>query len=226
MRKIIIIGSGNIGKSINRGLQRYYDIKSNIYDIKQRTANTNILTNGFDITGYEVILSVKKRHIEKVKKMLSGKANVIYSVIPDYPQKELEQDFNSISYKRTIPNISSEFNKSYTIVYGKKDITNNIFLYLGKIKFIEKEEDYEKFIKITSSTQAYIANIFKLLEEEMAKDNIQFEEYESKEFIKLILDGYISLNSVYTNENIINKIATPGGITENYLKHFFNKKNK
>ncbi|RPI43060.1 MAG: pyrroline-5-carboxylate reductase, partial [Bacteroidetes bacterium] len=133
MNKVGIIGAGNIGCSIARGLTKFSRVDpSDIYLSRKRTELlSGMRQEGFRVSGNEelvtgcdtVILAVLPQQAEEVVKgfapLLQGKGRILVSVVSAVTIKELEEwTGHACPVVRVMPNIAAEYGASMTCIAG------------------------------------------------------------------------------------------------------------
>ncbi len=99
---------------------------------------------------------------------------------------------------------------------AEKRFVENLFASISEVKIIP-EEDFEAGTNLTSSAPAFIAFIISKYAE-IAKQDSNFSQEEAEEMIKTTLDGTSKLLAQGMEfEEIIDRVATKGGITEEGL---------
>lgn len=144
--KITILGGGNLGSSIAKGLVKAKVVQANNLTVTRRRLHlledlreigVNILSdNKQAVKGADlVILAVKPHQLEdiasEVKGMIDGEKQTIVSVITGIALMKLEQVFNDVPIVRAMPNTAIALNESMTCIAGSK-------------KYSRQEEDVKK----------------------------------------------------------------------------------
>jgi pyrroline-5-carboxylate reductase len=142
MNKIGIIGAGNIGCSMAKGLSKYSDIApSDIFLSRKRTELlSGMLQEGYRISGNEelvsncdiVLLSVLPSQAEEVVRELaphlSVRGKILVSLVAAVTIEELEEWSGRVCpVVRIMPNIAAEYGASMTCIAGyDNEAVNNI----------------------------------------------------------------------------------------------------
>lgn len=238
--KIAIIGIGNMGASIAKGLSRsavisqsditVADISSEAIDklrtfassIKYTTSNQEAAANANII-----ILAVKPWYVDdvvaQIKYSLDYKKQIIVSVAAGITCEELGRMFLNANNEipaiyRAIPNIAFENDESMTFICtenGQREQTAkivSIFEECGKALLINEKD----MVSATALGSCGIAFAFRYVTASMSAGvEMGFPPLSSKEIAIQTLKGAISLleNSGLHPETLISKVTTPGGIT-------------
>jgi pyrroline-5-carboxylate reductase len=139
--------------------------------------------------------------------------------------KQLEKICINKKISKIIPSVTAEINQSVTLVCHNKNIKNNDKQELNKIlgnfgKIIEiSEEEIGMGSELTSCMPGFIGAIFKVITDEAEKRTTIPKEKIIKMVIETIYGtGKLLMEKEMTFENIINRVATKGGITEEGTK--------
>jgi len=242
---ILFLGSGNIAEAVISGLiktdssfkNRIYcaDIKkerlsllSKKYGIKTSTANTEFLKSS-----NIVFLSVKPQQIEDLLCEISGRLNksqLVVSVAAGITTAFIEKYLGRIPVIRTMPNTPLFVSEGMVAICKGKYAGNNhqktiqdIFKLLGKTILL-KETRFDAVTAISGSGPAYLF----YLAEAMQKAGIQlgFKEKEAGILAAQTLygAGKLLINSTDSPAVLRQKVTSPGGTTEQAVKHFENRK--
>ena len=156
--KIGIIGAGNIGSAIAKGLVEYRKIKaSDIYLSRKRT---DLLSDyqklGYQVTDNETLVSdcnviflsvlpgQAEEILRKLKHLLKNKEKTIVSVVAAVTIAEiLEWCDHSVPVVRIMPNIAAEYGASMTCVAGQDEpaiaLARDLFGPLGQTMVIKEQ---------------------------------------------------------------------------------------
>ncbi len=159
--KIAIIGGGNLGSSIAKGLLKLKDFNNNNLVIaEKRPLQIKYLQeNGFNVIGNDnikavrdkdiVIVSVKPQQIfevfDEIKNVIDGKKQILISTVTGINLKEIQSYMGKIPVVRIMPNTAIEIKESMTCISflnNSKQQENTIielFSQLGKVLVIQEE---------------------------------------------------------------------------------------
>ena len=238
--KITIIGAGNIGNAIARGL-----VKGGVFNATDITC-TDLVRENLDrllqadscfnvsqdnITAIEgadiVIVAVKPWRVEavaeEIRTRLDYSRQVLVSVAAGIPFERLLRYFATDSVKppvffRVIPNIAIEVASSMTFVAScnatpeQEEMVVGIFNQLGTA-FLIKEELMMAGTALASSGIAFALRYIRAASEGGVE--LGFYPDQAKEIVVKTVKGAIDLLLAHGSnpETEIDKVTTPGGIT-------------
>lgn len=235
--KVAIIGAGNMGGAIARGMAKGNLIATkNIYisDVSDKNLNAiknelpeiNTSTSNYEIVqgAHIVILAVKPWLVESVVSEISHQINkgneILISIAAGVELSELAGYFdtsNTVIF-RIIPNTAIEVMESVSAIASlnatkeQEQLVVDIFSEMGKT-FVIPESQMLPFMSLTSCGIAYALRYIRAAME----GGVEMGIYPSvaKEAIMQTLQGAISLLEANQShpEMEIDKVTTPGGIT-------------
>ena len=237
MNRISIIGGGNMGGAIAKGLLKSNQIAAKditISDISEKTLNNfRKITDEWRLTTSNqeaiadaeiIILAVKPWLVEKIAGEIREKTDynnqIIVSIAAGVELKTLQSLFseNAILF-RLIPNTAIEVMESVSTVTSinasKEQIEKIclIFEEMGKVFYVENEKLLNAFMALSSCGIAYAFRYIRAAMEGGVEMGIYPET--AKEVIMQTLKGAVKLLEENHShpENEIDKVTTPGGIT-------------
>ncbi len=235
--KLAIIGAGNMGSAIVRGLAKGSMIKSdnifvsdvsdkNLSLLKKDFPGINISTSNNEIVQHAdiVILAVKPWLVEEISSdiehILNTGRQILISIAAGVELAELAKYFNinHAGIFRIIPNTAIEIGESVSAVStlnGTEEQTKlvlDIFGEMGKTFFIP-ESQMNAFMSLSSCGIAYAFRYIRAAMEGGVEMGIYPET--AKEVLIQTLRGAIKLLEKHDShpEEEIDKVTTPGGIT-------------
>ena len=237
MNRISIIGGGNMGGAIAKGLLKSNQIAAKditISDISEKTLNNfRVISDEWKLTTSNeeaiadseiIILAVKPWLVEKIAGEIREKTDynnqIIVSIAAGVELKTLQSLFseNAILF-RLIPNTAIEVMESVstvTSINASKDQIEKICLIfeeMGKVFYVENEKLLNAFMALSSCGIAYAFRYIRAAMEGGVEMGIYPET--AKEVIMQTLKGAVKLLEENHShpENEIDKVTTPGGIT-------------
>ena len=237
MNRISIIGGGNMGGAIAKGLLKSNQIAAKditISDISEKTLNNfRKITDEWRLTTSNqeaiadaeiIILAVKPWLVEniagEIREKTDYKKQIIVSIAAGVELKTLQSLFseNAILF-RLIPNTAIEVMESVSTVTSinasKEQIEKIclIFEEMGKVFYVENEKLLNAFMALSSCGIAYAFRYIRAAMEGGVEMGIYPET--AKEVIMQTLKGAVKLLEENHShpENEIDKVTTPGGIT-------------
>jgi len=232
--KIAIIGTGNLGNSIAKGIvnnsvkfQSLYLTKRKIPELSnwENTPKINITTSNVEAVKHAeiIILAVQPKQLNKVlneiKSSLNSKTHTIVSVITGRKIDEIEQVIGSdIAIVRSMPNTAVAVSESMTCMCAnqkgqlKLNEATAIFNALGKTLFIE-EKLMQAATVICASGIAFWMRLIRATTQGAIQ--LGFDAKEAKELAMQTSLGASSLlvKSERHPEQEIDKVTTPSGCT-------------
>ena len=237
MNRISIIGGGNMGGAIAKGLLKSNQIAAKditISDISEKTLNNfRVISDEWKLTTSNeeaiadseiIILAVKPWLVEKIAGEIREKTDynnqIIVSIAAGVELKTLQSLFseNAILF-RLITNTAIEVMESVSTVTSinasKEQIEKicSIFEEMGKVFYVENEKLLNAFMALSSCGIAYAFRYIRAAMEGGVEMGIYPET--AKEVIMQTLKGAVKLLEENHShpETEIDKVTTPGGIT-------------
>ncbi len=204
--------------------------KSKLQTLKEIYQDINIAENNKDLAKRSkyIFICVKQPEVkgvlDEIREFLDHSKHII-SLAGAITIENIEKIFPGQISKIT-PTVLSEINEGVTLIFHNdkvkeenKVFIESLFEKISKVKRIS-EEDFPFAVEITSCAPGFFASIFnefikaslrhnKTLREDEVKDMVVYTIYSTA---KLIYDMNLSL------ENVIEKVATKGGITEEGIR--------
>jgi pyrroline-5-carboxylate reductase len=240
MTKIGVIGYGSMGSMIIEGFLSSKALKpdeiiistrtkSKLDKIKQKYPEIEITDNNvylarrcdkiFLFTGTFAVKEV----IEEIKDELSENSHLTY-IAAALTMANVESIFPG-KVTKVIPSLTSKVNEGVSLSCHNEKVTeedvefiNNLFNSISSVKII-KEYDFEVGSDLTSCAPAFIAEIFMKFAEVSAK-NSNFTKEEAEDMVIKTLYGTAKLlhERNMSFQEVISRVATKGGITEEGIK--------
>ncbi len=237
MSKIAIIGAGNMGGAIARGLikgEMFLPSDIAISDVSEKTLEQlrNINTdwtlsssNAAIIQDADIIvLAVKPWLVEDIADEIAQKIDysrqILISIAAGIDLFQLGLLFdNEATIFRIIPNTAIEVCESVSVIASTNaskeqiDAVSSIFGELGKVFYVNNEQQLNAFMSLSSCGIAYCFRYIRAAMEGGVEMGIYPET--AKEAILQTLKGAVKLLETNNShpEAEIDKVTTPGGIT-------------
>ncbi|EKF86717.1 pyrroline-5-carboxylate reductase dimerization domain-containing protein [Methanobacterium formicicum] len=163
-----------------------------------------------------------KELLEEIKDHLSHKTHIIY-IAAGLTMENVEKIFPG-RISKVIPSLTSEVGEGISLVAHNKQVEDvdaefveQTFKAIGEIKIV-KEDQFGLGANLTSSAPAFISSILMKFTESALKEGL-FTQKEAEEMVIETLYGTAKLlqKTDMTFEDVITKVATRGGITEEGL---------
>jgi len=240
-KKIGIIGYGSMGKMIfskfieSKIIPEFNLFLSNrtyekIIDLKTAFPQLNICKNNKDIAKNADILfiCVKPLEIKSVLTEIIAETNDdchIVSLNGSVLFEQIEKICINRKISKVIPSVTAEVNKSVTLICHNNYVKNNDKNALKKLlesfgTVVEiPETEIGMGSELTSCMPGFIGAIFKVITDEAEKHT----SIDKNNIIKMVVEtlygtGKLLLEKEMTFEQLISRVATKGGITEEGAK--------
>ncbi|GHU70903.1 pyrroline-5-carboxylate reductase 3 [Spirochaetia bacterium] len=240
-KKIGIIGYGSMGKMLLSKFIESKTVKEHDLFIANRTyekiinLNTvypqiNICKNNADVAKNVDILFICVKPLEiktvllEINNAIKGGCHIV-SLNGSVLFKQLEQICINQKWSKVIPSVTAEINQSVTLMchndYVKNDDKSNLKELLECFGIVVEIPEKEMGIgsELTSCMPGFIGAIFKVITDEAERHT----SINKQEIIKMVLEtmhgtGKLLLEKGMTFDNLIDRVATKGGITEEGTK--------
>jgi len=247
MNKILLIGCGHMGEAllkawIKNNKDLFFIVDPIKYKKINKTFNTKIVGlksidefkdfRLIDIVIFAIKPQVTRNTLEILEKKKFKKNVIFVSIVAgkkiNFYNKYLP---NKNQFIRVMPNMPAVINKGMSCLVANqhtsnknKNIIESLFLNVGKVMWLRKENDINKVTAISGSGPGYIFLFIDAFEK--AAMQLGLGERVTKELVHQTIYGSINLLlSQKENASILVKnIAVKGGTTEAGLNEF-NKKN-
>lgn len=231
--KLAIVGLGNMGQAILRGLLKagefskdsilgFEKVEATAKKVK-REFNINVEKDYEKLSSYDyIIIAVKPQQMKELLQKLSKsiKNQVIISIAAGITTTLIKGILGDKKIVRAMPNTPALIGKGITGVYvnekiqeKEKQVVERLLTSLGDIIFVDKEEDIDRITALSGSGPAYVyflmeafidAGVYLGLSRDVAK--------------KLVLSTFIgsSLLAEKSEKNITElkeMVTSPGGTT-------------
>jgi pyrroline-5-carboxylate reductase len=235
--KIGIIGCGSMGKMI---LEKFIETKTieqeklfisnrtygKIMDLNKIYPLLNIGENNVDIAKNADIIFICVKPLE-IKTVLSEIVDAIkddchiVSLNGSVLFEQLEQICKNKKISKIIPSVTAEINQSTTLIchndrvnYDDRNILKELIECFGTAVEVP-ETEIGMGAELTSCMPGFIGAIFKVITDEAGKHTA----INKKQIIQIVVEtlygtGKLLLEKEMTFEELINRVATKGGITE------------
>ncbi|HMK53896.1 MAG TPA: pyrroline-5-carboxylate reductase dimerization domain-containing protein [Methanobacteriaceae archaeon] len=238
MKKIGFVGYGSMGSMLIRGFLSSGAVKpenmvvstrtiskltplQNRYPSIETAENSKILASKCSRIFIFVNTSEVKTVLDEIRSEIDENTHIIY-IAAGLSIKNIETRFNG-KITKVMPSLTSEVKKGVSLVCHNQKVDRQdaefiefLFNNIGNVKII-KEEDFEAASDLTSCAPAFIALIF----QEFARagyENSNLTQKEAEDLVIKTLQGTAQLLSEISSHDLISRVATKGGITEEGLK--------
>lgn len=165
MEEIFILGNGAMATAMAFGLKDKYSIvlvgrnRQKLENLAKQGFKTELYGDKFDINNKFIILAFKPYALDSVSQILSGKADLIISVLATSSLEEIKNQISSNRYIKAMPNIAAKFKSSITPFFSK-DCQNEdevILSTFGEICRVDSEDELNMAMAISGCAPAYLA---------------------------------------------------------------------
>jgi pyrroline-5-carboxylate reductase len=222
MKKITLIGNGNMALAIAKGLKKEYEFivvgrsldSINKFESSLGESVEAHLLDGYDISNQDIVLCVKPANLEEVSKKLQGTCDTLYSVLAGTTCKDLSENISAKNVIRTMPNLAASKLKSMTILTGdidKKDDAKKIFDSIGTTLWVDKEKELDIATALAGSGPAYLALVAEALCDGAVKAGLK--RADATTLMRGLFDGFGSLIQDEHPALIKDGVMSPAGTT-------------
>ena len=231
------IGFGNLAQAIYAGLKDNKEVNFAYFDKFSKESEAQFLSSLDKLISFSDViwLCVKPQNVVEILEQLKSfdlKDKVIVSPVGGKSISFLEEFLGKdVSIIRIMPNLAVSYKKSvtaYCINDKKNSLTEIVKNDLGKLgKAVElSEEKFDLFTPIFGSGPAFILEFLKVFKNRMV--NLEIPEDQSNGLLVELLLGtaaYFDKNKTEKSiSELIQNVASKGGITEAGLNYFRNNK--
>lgn len=220
--KLTFIGNGNMAKSLIEGLVSKYEIEvlgrniKTLQLLKEKIPSIDIkvLDDSEDISGKSIVLCVKPYSLPDLAPKLSGKAEVIYSVLAGTSIDSLKSQLNAKAYIRTMPNLGASYMKSMTTLTGDEELKKlaiEIFSSIGETLWLNSENEIDIATGVAGSGPAYLALVAESLADGAVNAGLKRDD--ATKLVAGLFEGFAPLIKNEKASNIKDGVMSPGGTT-------------
>ncbi len=215
--KLLLIGAGNMGGAMLKGLQDY-DItvmekhKPRVKELKKLYPSVKFTDTIPSLGGYTVILAVKPEILNSLK--TSGQAEALISILAGVNIDRLKKFINSKLYVRAMPNIAALKKKAVISLYGDVQLKNDaqkILSSIGKCFWLDSEKELDIATGIGGSAPAWIALVAEALSDGAVKLGLKRDI--SYQYAAYMLEGVGEMLKDEHPAILKDKVTSPGGTT-------------
>ncbi|MFC2078961.1 pyrroline-5-carboxylate reductase [Candidatus Bipolaricaulota bacterium] len=234
-KKITIIGGGNLGAAIARGLAKADDYSAGAITITRRSDQAleflreeGFVTSTDNVSAIEgadlVLIAVRPKQMDVVLNQLAGRFDdnrqILVSTVSDVRIEDIQQHVGSLMpIVRAMPNIGVAVGASMTCLScqeatpsSAKDFASEVFSQLGRVEFIDEEQ----MTPATALCACGVAFFLRAIRA-AAQGGVQVG-FHADEAIRLAAQtakgaAELILSSGQHPESLIDTVTTPLGIT-------------
>jgi len=215
--EIILVGAGNMGSSMLKGLSKYkiYVVEKDINklnNLKKTYPNIKPVVEIPNTNGKILILAVKPQVLSSIK--TKGKAKAVISILAGTPISKIKEQIDARYYIRAMPNIAALNLKSVTSVVGDIEFKNEaleILSSIGKAIWLNSEKELDIATGLAASSPAWLA----IVAEAMADGavNLGLPRDKAYEYLGGLFEGVGSVLDSKHPALFKDMVCSPGGTT-------------
>ena len=241
MRKIGIIGFGNMGKAIAERAKSLYEIIVFDKDISKTedVQNINVAQNNIDLIGKveAIILAVKPQEFENLLNEIKYgvKDKLLISIAAGITTRYIEKILGKVRVIRVMPNMPAQIGQGISCICRGKfsqdrdlDFTWQLLSCIGETLILKGEDMMDAATAISGSGPAYFCYFIKDKANIAVKRNefihqlteaamtINFDKNTAYRLSRVTVDGtiYLLKELDLSCKEIIKRVASKGGTTE------------
>jgi pyrroline-5-carboxylate reductase len=230
MKKIILMGCGNIGQSLLRSwCETSFSIVAVdpfVQHLKQDYPFVNFVNSILDVpkdfNEDFLVLAFKPQNLQETISLIKDRQSIIISLLAGVSASFLEKINKRVI--RVMPNLAIQTGKSINLTYcnplideTQKENFLNLFSFSGIPYFVKSETDIDQLTPIFGSGPAYIFLLAKLLEDLVIELGVP--KNDARNLTNQLLEGSLSLiREEKSYEDLILSVASKKGVTEAALK--------
>jgi len=215
--KILLIGAGNMGGAMIKGLKEYdltvvEQYPPKIEELKKLYPKLNITDKLPSLDGYTVILAVKPQSLNSLK--TKGEAKALISILAGVEIDRLKKAVKAKQYVRAMPNIAALKQKAVISVCGDKEAKDEalkILSTIGKCFWLDSENELDIATGIGGSAPAWIALVVEALSDGAVKLGLKRDI--SYQYAAYLLEGVGEMLKEEHPAILKDKVSSPGGTT-------------
>ncbi len=242
--KVLILGYGNLGKTIARGLlQSGYIIPENLFVVTKSLVlaedqldipESNFFYESFPKTSFDLmVLAVKPQdflHAIKKLQFPLPQEVVILSVMAGISISTLQAALSTQKIVRAMPNLASKVGQGMTVFTATESVSRtelsliqNLINTIGKSLYVQKEILLDAATAISGSGPAYVYYMMESMIE--AAVQLGFSAAEAELLVTQTFLGATDLKMSLgiSARDLIKQVASKGGTTERALQIFQEK---
>jgi len=214
---IILIGAGNMGSAMLKGLSSYSVIvveqnQDRVDELKQFYPSVKFVNKIPDITNRVLLLAIKPQSLSSLK--VEGRAKAVVSILAGTPIAKLKEKIDAEFYIRAMPNVAAMNLKSVTSVVGDiefKEQALEILSTIGKAIWLNSENELDIATGLGGSAPAWLAIVAEALADGAV--NLGLPRNKSYEYLGALFEGVGSVLETTHPSTFKDIVTSPGGTT-------------
>ena len=215
--KLLLIGAGNMGGAMLKGL-RSYDItvveayKKRADELKKLYPKIKIVDKIPPLDNFLVILAIKPKSLESLQ--VEGQASGLISILAGTKLEKLKEKIDAKYYIRAMPNMAALVQKSATSLCGDLELKDNAMMILssiGKCFWLDSENELDIATGLAGSAPAWLALVAEALSDGAV--NLGLKRDITYKYIAALFEG---VGIVLQDEHpalLKDKVTSPNGTT-------------
>ena len=216
--KVVIVGAGNMGLAMAKGLKSsgFSVTLASRANPKLQSLSSEfeieIIDNNYNIDGKNIILAIKPNALKWFANIISGKANLIISVLARTNLEQI-QTLNSDAHAICLPNIAAK-NRASINPYMANAQTDNIEHILngfGKAVKFDSKAEFDAASIISGCAPAYLALVAEAISNAAVRSGLKTND------AKAMTSGLFTSFATLINDThpalIKDSICSPAGTT-------------
>ena len=216
--KIYILGNGAMASAMAYGMKNKYEIiivgrnSEKLSSLRKAGFKCEIYGEKYDISGKIVILAFKPYALSQISKILSGKAEILISVMAGITLNDLKILKSDISVI-CMPNIAAKYGSSTTPYFSdSNDLRiDEILGSFGGCVRLENENDLNAAGVLSGCVPAYLALVAEALANGGVKEGLKKEI--SQNLVNKVFESSAKLLENFHPALLKEQVCSPGGTT-------------
>jgi len=214
---IILIGAGNMGSAMLKGLSKYSVTVVEANDKRREELSKLYSSVEFtatipDVSKKVVLLAIKPQSLQYLE--VEGEAEAVVSILAGTPIAKLKEKIDAQFYIRAMPNVAALNLKSVTSVVGDvefKEQAMEILSTIGKAIWLNSEKELDIATGLGGSAPAWLAIVAEALADGAV--NLGLPRDKSYEYLGALFEGVGSVLNDTHPAKFKDIVTSPGGTT-------------
>lgn len=224
MKKICIVGLGNMGSAIAGILKEFYEVVG-----CEKGDDPNESLKGCDTC----ILAVKPQSFSELAESISVdlKEMLVVSIMAGVTVENIEKKLGAQKIIRSLPNLPLKVRRAFTIWFANEGVTaeelesaKSMFRLFGEDLLVDSEEKIDLYGTVSGTAPAYYAYIAEQLSKAAENYGLSNEDAERIGRATMIGSALLLDQEGYGPEELRKRISSKGGITQAAVD-YLNSKN-
>lgn len=216
--KVVIVGAGNMGLAMAKGLKSsgFSVTLASRANPKLQSLSSEfkieIIDNNYNIDGKNIILAIKPNALKWFANIISGKANLIISVLARTNLEQI-QTLNSDAHAICLPNIAAKNRASINPYMANTQIEQieHILNGFGKAVKFDSKAEFDAASIISGCAPAYLALVAEAISNAAVRSGLKAND--AKEMTSGLFTSFATLINDTHPALIKDSICSPAGTT-------------